>query len=65
MEKKLGNAGRVLFRYSGTEAVARIMIEGQNKDEIETMAQELSQQTIKSIVEYQTTNGTSKLTPVN
>jgi len=53
MEKKLGNAGRVLFRYSGTEPVARIMIEGQNIDEIERMALELSHQTVKAIGEFQ------------
>ncbi len=52
MEKKLGKEGRVVFRYSGTESVVRIMIEGANKDEIERMAQELSHRTTQSINEH-------------
>lgn len=40
--KTLGSRGRVLFRYSGTENVARIMVEGENDDEIKRMAQELA-----------------------
>ena len=52
LEKKLGKEGRVVFRYSGTESVARIMIEGSNKDEIERMAQELAHRTTQSIVEF-------------
>lgn len=40
--KTLGNRGRVLFRYSGTENVARIMVEGENDVEIRRMASELA-----------------------
>ena len=35
---KLGEKGRVLVRYSGTQKLCRIMIEGENKREIQKMA---------------------------
>lgn len=38
-EARLGEAGRVLVRYSGTEPVLRIMIEGPDKDEVRTLAE--------------------------
>lgn len=41
-EKKLGKNGRVLLRYSGTEHVIRAMIEGENKDLVDDITQELS-----------------------
>ncbi len=41
IEKQLGQAGRVLFRYSGTENKARIMIEGEDLASIEALLQEL------------------------
>ena len=40
-EKTLGRKGRVLFRYSGTENLARIMVEGENSQQIELMASDL------------------------
>jgi phosphoglucosamine mutase len=43
VESELSSRGRVVFRYSGTENVARIMIEGENFDRIETMAAELAE----------------------
>jgi len=49
VEKKLDGKGRVLVRYSGTESLARVMVEGENRDEIETMAHELSHELTKSI----------------
>ena len=39
VEKRLAGKGRLLVRYSGTEPLLRVMLEGQNKDEIETMGQ--------------------------
>jgi phosphoglucosamine mutase len=50
VEQKLGKKGRVLFRYSGTESKARIMVEGPDKDEIETMASELCDLTTTTIL---------------
>ncbi len=41
-ETKLGGKGRLLLRYSGTEALARIMIEGQNQAEIDGYARDLA-----------------------
>lgn len=42
VQEKLKDAGRVLIRYSGTEPLARIMMEGQDLREIEGMALELA-----------------------
>jgi len=41
IEKRLGARGRLVLRYSGTEPVARIMIEGDDQAKIEKMAIEL------------------------
>ena len=38
-EESLGREGRVLVRYSGTEPVVRVMIEGPDRDAIRKMAQ--------------------------
>lgn len=42
-EKALGDRGRLLIRYSGTEPVVRVMCEGENPQKIETIAQEVAQ----------------------
>ncbi|HEY0004974.1 MAG TPA: phosphoglucosamine mutase [Pyrinomonadaceae bacterium] len=39
---QLGERGRLLLRYSGTEALARIMIEGERQEEIEHYADRLA-----------------------
>ncbi len=41
IEKKLGAKGRLVLRYSGTEPVARVMIEGDDQVKIEKMAGDL------------------------
>lgn len=43
VENDLGRRGRLLLRYSGTEALARIMIEGEQQEHIDTMANELAE----------------------
>jgi phosphoglucosamine mutase len=41
-EREMNGHGRVLVRYSGTEALARVMIEGSDGDRIRLMADELA-----------------------
>nr|MBA2732508.1 phosphoglucosamine mutase [Acidobacteriota bacterium] len=41
-EEQLGETGRLLLRYSGTEALARVMIEGERQELIEQYASDLS-----------------------
>jgi phosphoglucosamine mutase len=42
IEKRLDGKGRLLLRYSGTENLARVMIEGQDQAKIEEYATELA-----------------------
>ncbi len=42
-EKQLGDTGRVLVRVSGTEPLVRVMLEGENKKQIETLAKEIAE----------------------
>ena len=41
-ESQLGDRGRLLLRYSGTEPLARVMIEGHNQVMIEVYARNLA-----------------------
>ena len=43
VEAELGNAGRLLLRYSGTEPLARVMLEGRDQKEIESLAGRLAE----------------------
>jgi phosphoglucosamine mutase len=42
IETALGSQGRLLLRYSGTESLARVMIEGKSQGEIESQAKGLA-----------------------
>ncbi|MBC8208402.1 MAG: phosphoglucosamine mutase [Desulfobulbaceae bacterium] len=41
LEQQLGGTGRILVRPSGTESLLRVMVEGQDDEQINTMADEL------------------------
>jgi len=43
VEKKLNGSGRLSVRYSGTEPLARVMIEGKNGKEIKKMAKYIAE----------------------
>jgi phosphoglucosamine mutase len=43
VEKTLGNEGRVLVRYSGTEAKARVMIEGTDEPTVRAYAEDIAE----------------------
>lgn len=55
-QERLGAKGRLLLRYSGTEALARVMIEGENQIEIDAYARALAETISNSL-------GTLSLTP--
>jgi len=42
IEDKMAGKGRVLIRPSGTEPLVRVMIEGENQEEIDTLAHNLA-----------------------
>jgi phosphoglucosamine mutase len=43
IRQQLGSSGRLLLRYSGTESLARVMIEGENETEVKSQANALAQ----------------------
>ena len=49
IERELGKRGRLVLRYSGTEMLARIMIEGENHDRIRSMADGLAEEINKHL----------------
>ena len=49
LQSDLNGAGRILIRYSGTEALARVMIEGPDRERIAAMATELADLIRRSI----------------
>lgn len=42
VEEQLSNKGRLLLRYSGTERLARVMIEGEDQRQIESFAEKIA-----------------------
>ncbi len=49
VEEKLGREGRVLVRYSGTEPVARVMLEGKNEGRLKKFASEIGSKIVEEI----------------
>ena len=43
IEDNLGQEGRIDLRFSGTEPLARIMIEGKNENQIQTEAKNMAE----------------------
>jgi len=43
IKQQLGSSGRLLLRYSGTESLARVMIEGESESEVKSKANALAQ----------------------
>jgi phosphoglucosamine mutase len=43
IEQQLGDRGRLLLRYSGTESLARVMIEGESENEVKAQANALAE----------------------
>ncbi len=43
IETDLAGTGRILLRYSGTEALARVMLEGEDEGQIHALAEELAE----------------------
>ncbi len=52
VEKELDDKGRVLLRYSGTESLLRVMIEGENKEHVQSLAEELAAIAQKALVSH-------------
>ena len=50
VESSLAGRGRVLIRYSGTESRARVMVEGEQQDQVEALAEQLADELRRSIV---------------
>ncbi|UTF59713.1 phosphoglucosamine mutase [Gilvimarinus sp. DA14] len=48
-EEKLSGRGRVLLRPSGTEPVVRVMVEGEDKAQVKSLAQELAREVEKAL----------------
>lgn len=48
-EEKLGKEGRILLRYSGTEALARVMVEGKDNKLVTSLCTELAETVKKAL----------------
>jgi phosphoglucosamine mutase len=49
IERRLGDGGRLLVRYSGTEPLLRVMLEGQDQAQIRAWAEEIAEQVRQSL----------------
>ena len=44
VERELSGQGRALIRYSGTEMLARVMLEGEDQERISRMARDIAEE---------------------
>ena len=49
VERSLGEKGRVLVRYSGTENKARVLVEGPRQEKIDVYAEDLKNSLINEL----------------
>jgi phosphoglucosamine mutase len=49
VEHELGDRGRVLVRYSGTEPFCRVMVEGPDQEAIEKLGRAISQAVMQAL----------------
>ena len=49
VEQRLGDNGRLLVRYSGTEPLLRVMLEGQDRSQIEAWGREIAEEVEKRL----------------
>jgi phosphoglucosamine mutase len=49
VEKALGRSGRILIRYSGTEPILRVMVEGEDEARLHKLAQEIVEEVRKHL----------------
>ena len=49
LEPRLGDGGRVFLRYSGTEPVLRVLVEGHEADVVEQVAAEVNAAALKAL----------------
>jgi phosphoglucosamine mutase len=61
VERKLGRRGKVLVRYSGTEPVCRIMVEGEGKEEVESYAREIADVVRQKLGEHHSNSSDSSV----
>jgi phosphoglucosamine mutase len=47
-EQELADKGRVLLRPSGTEPLIRVMVEGQDADQVESLAHRIADAVVES-----------------
>jgi len=58
VEQALRDRGRVLVRYSGTEPLCRVMVEGRDREKVEQYAQEIAD-TIEKALSYSNSSDSS------